>query len=81
MSFLKGAFKSVLGIAGGVLGLGIKSLLGKKKTPALPAPVTRDEAREDAEREQEMARRRGASANIVAGSGAPGGLGRLVVGS
>ena len=61
--------------------LGIKALLKKPKTPALPAPVTRDEARDEAEREQEMARRRGASANIVAGSGAPGGLGRLVIGS
>lgn len=81
MSFLKNAAKSLFKLGTGVLGLGVKALFKKKAPLALPGPVTRDDARDEAEREEELARRRGASANIVSGVGAPGGLGRLVVGS
>lgn len=71
-------------LGGGLLGLGAKALLGKKKGVG-PAPIpTRDDARAQAERDQLLARRRGAAADIISGaSGEPGAgqIGRLVVGS
>ena len=85
MSFLgkaiKGIGKALLG--GGLIG----TLLGggrKKQQPlALPRPATRDDAVLLAERDAELARRRGASADRIPGaSGEPaGGFGRLIVGS
>lgn len=82
MSFLKGVGKFLLGgvLGGGLLG----SLFGKKKQPlALPRPATRDDAALLAERDAELAKRRGASADRIPGaSGEPsGGLGRLIMGS
>lgn len=81
MSFLKGIGKALLGPLGG----GLLSLFsGKKKKPlALPRPATRDDAALLAERDAELARRRGSSADRITGaSGEPaGGLGRLIVGS
>lgn len=84
MSFIKRAVKGVFG--GGLLGLGLNALFGggKKKQPAaLPKPATRDDAVVLAERDAELARRRGASADRVTGaSGEPsGGFGRFIVGS
>lgn len=40
------------------------------KTPFVPRPATRDDARTDAERRLELARRRGGAADIVAGPAA-----------
>lgn len=82
MSFVKKAFKSAFGVLGG----GLLNLFGggKKKQPlALPRPATRDDAALLAERDAELARRRGASADRIPGaSGEPtGGLGRLIMGS
>lgn len=78
-----GGVFSLLG--GGILGLGAKALLGGKKKVIGPAPIpTRDDARAQAERDQLLARRRGAAADIISGaSGEPGAgqIGRLVVGS
>lgn len=86
MSFLvkgaKGIGKALLGPLGGGL-LGILGI-GKKKQPlALPRPASRDDAALLAERDAELARRRGASADRIPGaSGEPaGGLGRLIMGS
>lgn len=84
MSFLKKVGRTIIsGLGGGLLGLGLSALFGKKKQqPALPPPVTRDDAATLAAREDEIRRRKGASADIVAGSGsAPGGIGKLIVGS
>jgi hypothetical protein len=71
--------------AGGLLGMGIGALFGKKRKQQVVQPriATRDDAALEAEREEELARRRGASADrIVGASGEPaGGLGRLIVGS
>jgi hypothetical protein len=82
MSFLKGVGKYLLGgvLGGGLLG----NLFGKKKQPlALPRPATRDDAAVIAERDAELARRRGASADRIAGaSGEPvGGFGSMIRGS
>lgn len=81
MSFLAGAAKGAFGL----LGLGLNALFGgKKKQPvALPRPATRDDAAMLAERDAELARRRGARADRIPGaSGEPaGGLGRMIVGS
>lgn len=82
MSFLKGVGKFLLGgVLGGPL---LGKLFGKKKEPlALPRPATRDDAAVLAERDAELARRRGAAADRVAGaSGEPaGGFGKLIKGS
>lgn len=68
-------------LLGGVLG----GILGKKQQQplALPRPATRDDAALLAERDAELARRRGAAADRITGaSGEPaGGLGRLIMGS
>lgn len=80
MSFLGGAARLI----GGLLGGGLLGLFGKKQKPlALPKPATRDDAVLEAERDKELAARRGASANRSAGAGGEpaGGLGRLIVGS
>lgn len=83
MSFLAKAVKGAFGLLGG----GIASLLGigkkKPQTPLLPRPATRDDAALLADRDKELARRRGSSADRIPGaSGEPtGGLGRLIVGS
>lgn len=71
-------------LGGGLLGLGAKALLGKKKAATSMAMPTRDDARAQAERDLLLARRRGAAADIISGaSGEPsaGQIGRLVVGS
>lgn len=71
-------------LGGGLLGMGARALLSKKKASG-PAPIpTRDDARAQAERDMLLARRRGAAADIISGaSGEPsaGQIGRLVVGS
>lgn len=82
MSFVKKIGKSLLG----PLGRGVLGLLGggKSKQPlALPRPATRDDAALLAERDAELARRRGSSADRIPGaSGEPtGGFGRFIVGS
>ena len=82
MSFVKKAFKGAFGLLGG--GIGAVLGLGKKKQAlALPRPAARDDAALLAERDAELARRRGSSADRIPGaSGEPsGGLGRLIVGS
>lgn len=87
MAFVGKAIKGIGGLlgGGGLLGLGLNALFkGKKKQPlALPRPATRDDAAVLAERDAELARRRGASADRIPGaSGEPaGGLGRLIMGS
>jgi hypothetical protein len=70
----------------GVLGQGLFGLFGKKKkaeTPGQLRPATRDDAMVEAERDKELSRRRGASADRIVGSGASsaGGLGRMISGS
>lgn len=79
MSFLKT-------VVGGLLGSSLFGLLGKKKKdPEViqPKAVTRDDAAEQAARERELSKRRGASADYNAGGGGagPGGFGRFVAGS
>lgn len=84
MGFLASAAGSLLG---GVFGKTLfKAILGKKKAKQeqlAPSRVTRDQAQIDAEREKEIARRRGARADRTTGSGGEpaGGLGSMVVGS
>jgi len=80
MSFVGKALKSLF--VGPLLG----SVLGggkKKQALGLPRPATRDDAAVLAERDAELARRRGAAADRVTGaSGEPaGGLGRMILGS
>ncbi len=79
MAFLGKIGKALISPLGSALGL-----FGKKKAPlALPGPATRDDAALLADRDRELAKRRGASANRIPGaSGEPtGGLGRLITGS
>lgn len=73
----------VKNIAGGLLGIAARGLFGgKSKLPAQPLSATRDEARIAAERDRELARRQGARADRVAGSGnSSGATIRLVSGS
>ena len=82
MSFLKSVGKTLIG---GLLGQGILGLFGSKKKdqPRLPPPPGRDDAAAEIQREDELARRRGAAADRITGaSGEPaGGIGRLIVGS
>lgn len=80
MSFAKKAIKT---IGGGLVGLVAGSLL-KKRGAVSQSPLTslRDEARERAERDTEFARRKGARADRVSGTGnASGASIRLVTGS
>ncbi|HQS69733.1 MAG: hypothetical protein B7Y36_08275 [Novosphingobium sp. 28-62-57] len=84
MSFLGNALKSLF--IGPLLGAGLGLLKGKKKPPAgTPIQATRDDAARMVERDQELARRRGAAADIITGTtgaeAAAGSIGRLVVGS
>lgn len=81
MSFLlKGLKNLVVGpLLGGLFG-------GKKKAPAaIPMQPGRDDARMLADRERELARRRGSASDIITGTtgaeAASGSIGRLVVGS
>ncbi len=79
-----GFVKKIARFAGGLLGLGIGGLFSRgKKRVVQPGPVTRDEAMLEADREEELARRRGARADRSMGGGSEpaGGLGRLIVGS
>lgn len=60
---------AVGGLLGGTL---LKKLFKSPKTPAMPGPVQRDDAREAAGRRDELLRRRGGAADVVTGSyGAP----------
>lgn len=82
MSFIKKIGRALIG----PLGNGLLGLFGggKKKEPlALPRPATRDDAALLAERDKELAKRRGAGADRIPGaSGEPaGGLGRMIMGS
>jgi hypothetical protein len=53
---------------GGLLGGGLlKSLFKKPKGPAVQQPVTRDDARDAALRNDELLKRRGGAADIVTG--------------
>lgn len=82
MSFVKNLASDLL--RGGLLGIGLGALLGKKKKgPIQPQQVTRDDAATEAARDQELARRRGAYADYTAGGGGEpiGGIGRFVAGS
>lgn len=86
MSFVAKGLKGIGKALIGPLGNGLLSILGvgkKKQQPLLPRPASRDDATLLAERDAELARRRGASADRIPGaSGEPaGGLGRLIVGS
>lgn len=81
MSFVTKALKKGIG---GLLGVALGGLIGKKKrTIVQPSSVTRDEAQLEAERSEELARRRGARADRETGTGGEpvGGLGRFVTGS
>lgn len=81
MSFLVKAAKKL--VIGPLLG----AIIGGKKKPQTSAPMqaTRDDARALADREMELARRRGAASDIITGTtgaeAAAGSIGRLVVGS
>lgn len=80
MAFFGKIGKALISPLGSALGLFGR----KKKQPlALPRPATRDDAVLLAERDAELARRRGSSADRITGaSGEPtGGLGRLIMGS
>lgn len=83
MSFLVKAAKSLFvgPLLGGLLGIGKK----KAKQASVLQQATRDDARALADREAELARRRGAASDIITGTtgaeAASGSIGRLVVGS
>ncbi|OYX62728.1 MAG: hypothetical protein B7Y88_13830 [Sphingomonadales bacterium 32-64-17] len=84
MSFLGGP----AGAIGSLLFGGIGQLLGLGKSTqqrAAARPTTRDTAREEVERNDELRRRKGAAADMVTGTGgaeaAGSNIGRLVVGS
>jgi hypothetical protein len=73
-----------------VVGSAIGSMFGRKKPREQTNPlaairqVTRDDAKIEAERERDLARRRGAGSDriVTGGNSVPaGGLGRLIVGS
>ena len=87
MAFLTSIGKKVgkFVLGGGVLGLGLKALTGKKKKPPTPLPqATLDEADVMAARDDALRLRRGSAADLLLGGGAePGGsaLGRFVLGS
>jgi hypothetical protein len=46
----------------------VKSLFKKPSAPPIQQPVTRDDARDQAARQDELLRRRGGAADIVTGS-------------
>lgn len=80
MSFIGKALKSLF--VGPLLG----AIIGKKKkSPGPLQQATRDDAQVLADREAELARRRGAASDIITGTtgaeAASGSIGRLVVGS
>lgn len=82
MAFLKKIgkfFLSPLGAAVGLFGG------GKKSPKMLPGPVTRDDARDAADRQDELLRRRGAAADMLTGTAgaeaSAGSIGRIVAGS
>lgn len=87
MGLLGSIIKGIATIGTGLVGGALVSMIvgGGKKKGIGPAPIpTRDDARAQAERDQLLARRRGAAADIISGaSGEPsaGSIGRLVVGS
>jgi hypothetical protein len=76
MKVLKFAVSPLLAVAGGLL---------KKKSKDAPTalpPVTRDSVRELADKRDELRRRRGGAADIVAGWGAePAAVGKATLGS
>lgn len=80
MSFLAKA----LGFVASPLLSAVGLFKGKKKA-ATPLQATRDDAARMVERDQELARRRGAASDIITGTtgaeAAGGSIGRLVVGS
>lgn len=66
------------GLVGGTL---LKKLFKKPKVGAQPGPVTRDEARDEALKRDELARRRGGAADMVTGPyGAEPAGGKVVLG-
>lgn len=73
---------AVGGLLGGTL---LKSLFKSPRTPAPLQPVTRDDARDAALRNDELLRRRGGAADIVTGAygaeAAPGATGKTTLGS
>jgi hypothetical protein len=78
MAFLK---KAAGFLAGGLIG-GLLGLRSKKKEVIQPKAVTRDDAAREAARDEELMKRRGASADRIVSGGEPaGGIGRLIVGS
>ena len=81
MAFVKKALKYLISPVGAALGL----FGGKSKPALLPGPVTRDEAREEADRERELRMRRGAAADMLTGTrgaeAAASSIGRVVTGS
>ncbi len=86
MSFLVKGAKSIGKALIGPLGQGLLGLFGggkKQKVLAAPRVATRDDAAMLADRDRELAKRRGAAADRIPGaSGEPaGGLGRMIVGS
>ena len=88
MSFLKGVVKGLgkFVLGGGLLGLGINALAGKKKKPPVALPqATRDDAEAMAARDDALRLRRGSAADLLTGAAGaePGGsaLGRFVLGS
>lgn len=71
-------------IAGGLLGLGIGALFGRRRSNEVrERQVTRDDAAREAALGDELARRRGAAADRikVAGGEPAGGFGKFIVGS
>lgn len=80
MGFVKKIAKFLISPLGAVAGL-----FDKPKRPALPKPVTRDDAAEKVARDDELLRRRGAAADLINGvqgaEASSSSLGRLVVGS
>lgn len=81
MSFLKKGLKFLISPLGHALGL----FGGKKKPKMLPGPVTRDDARDAANSQDELLRRRGAAADMLTGPGgaeaSSGSIGRIIAGS
>lgn len=80
MSFVKKLAKNFL-----IGGVGKLLFGGGGKQRRLPRPVTRDDAREEIEADDELRRRRGAAADLITGTqgaeAAASSVGRLVVGS